>query len=636
MIGYYVHHQGRGHLSRLQAVAAHLDAPVVGLSSLPRPVGWPATGSSCRGTTSPCRPVGDDAAASGVLHWAPRHHRGLRARMAALASWIERAAAGCGGRRRLRGGGPARPAARHPRRGRGPPGRAHGPGPPRRLRPRRRPPRPVAGGGARPGLAGAVGEQDLVRRWPLALRRPAPPPSRPPGGCGGSCSSGAPAGGTPTRRRVEAARTATPGWAWTERSPDRPSPDLWAELCAADVVVTHAGQNAVADVAAARAPAVVVAPTPPLRRAGGDRAGPEPVGNRRRAHLVAGPDRWGDVLDGAHRRGGAGWSRWSTGYGAGRRPPALDALAAGRRPPPDCRDARMTAPGWPSSPSSGGATPTSPARSAGCAPEPQPRLLRRGGHRRPGGPRRGPGAGPGRLGRPYAWHLSARRAGCRWRRPETSAPRRPSPPAPSTWSSSTSTAFRTAPSSAVRRGPGRRDRRAAPARRCAGTWPTSRPRPRPRLAGGRPPATSPPGRPPLPAERDPRGRRRVAVLVAVLRRHGPRLHAGSGASTRTTWGTAPRTPTSASGSPAAGAELLFVGGAGAVHQYHPSPSPPVQHVADIVANANVFADKWGWWPMQSWLDQFHDRGLVRRGVDGRWEVTESESAPVPERRSGRA
>jgi hypothetical protein len=54
----------------------------------------------------------------------------------------------------------------------------------------------------------------------------------------------------------------------------------------------------------------------------------------------------------------------------------------------------------------------------------------------------------------------------------------------------------------------------------------------------------------------------------------------------------------------------------------------VQHVADIVANANVFADKWGWWPMRSWLDQFHDRGLVRRGINGRWEVTESEGAPV--------
>ena len=69
-----------------------------------------------------------------------------------------------------------------------------------------------------------------------------------------------------------------------------------------------------------------------------------------------------------------------------------------------------------------------------------------------------------------------------------------------------------------------------------------------------------------------------------------------------------------------GGQLLFVGGAGAVHQYHPSASPPVQHVDDIVANANVFADKWGWWPMQTWLEQFRERGLVSRAVDGHWQT----------------
>lgn len=71
-----------------------------------------------------------------------------------------------------------------------------------------------------------------------------------------------------------------------------------------------------------------------------------------------------------------------------------------------------------------------------------------------------------------------------------------------------------------------------------------------------------------------------------------------------------------------GGQLLFVGGAGAVHQYHPSPRPPVQHVADIVANANVFANKWGWWPMESWLEQFADLGLARRNAGGRWQATE--------------
>lgn len=73
--------------------------------------------------------------------------------------------------------------------------------------------------------------------------------------------------------------------------------------------------------------------------------------------------------------------------------------------------------------------------------------------------------------------------------------------------------------------------------------------------------------------------------------------------------------------------LLFVGGAGAVHQYHPSPNPPVQHVSDIVANASVFAATWGWWPMEGWLEQFRALGLVRRTPDGRWHTVPG-AAPV--------
>jgi GT2 family glycosyltransferase len=76
----------------------------------------------------------------------------------------------------------------------------------------------------------------------------------------------------------------------------------------------------------------------------------------------------------------------------------------------------------------------------------------------------------------------------------------------------------------------------------------------------------------------------------------------------------------------AGGRLLFVGGAPAVHQYHASPTPPVQHVVDIVANANRFAEKWGWWPMAGWLEQFQAMGLAARAGDGRWTVTTS---PMP-------
>lgn len=76
---------------------------------------------------------------------------------------------------------------------------------------------------------------------------------------------------------------------------------------------------------------------------------------------------------------------------------------------------------------------------------------------------------------------------------------------------------------------------------------------------------------------------------------------------------------------AAEGRLLWVGGARAFHQHHPTSSPPVQHVHDIVANANRFAERWGWWPMEGWLEAFAARGLAHRSADGSWQVT----SPAP-------
>lgn len=77
---------------------------------------------------------------------------------------------------------------------------------------------------------------------------------------------------------------------------------------------------------------------------------------------------------------------------------------------------------------------------------------------------------------------------------------------------------------------------------------------------------------------------------------------------------------------ASGGRLLWVGGAAAHHQHHPTASPPVQHVHDVVANANRFARRWGWWPMEGWLDAFAAQGLARRTPDGTWHV--AGEAPV--------
>jgi GT2 family glycosyltransferase len=60
----------------------------------------------------------------------------------------------------------------------------------------------------------------------------------------------------------------------------------------------------------------------------------------------------------------------------------------------------------------------------------------------------------------------------------------------------------------------------------------------------------------------------------------------------------------------AGIPLSFLGGTGAFHQYHSVFSPPLQHLADIVRNANRFYARWDIWPMGGWLTQFAKLGLV--------------------------
>ncbi|MDT5050242.1 MAG: hypothetical protein QOG75_6146 [Mycobacterium sp.] len=63
---------------------------------------------------------------------------------------------------------------------------------------------------------------------------------------------------------------------------------------------------------------------------------------------------------------------------------------------------------------------------------------------------------------------------------------------------------------------------------------------------------------------------------------------------------------------AAGVPMRWVGGAHAFHQFHPVSDPPVEHVHDIVRNANIFHQRWGWWPMSNWLKAFEQRGLITR------------------------
>jgi GT2 family glycosyltransferase len=70
-----------------------------------------------------------------------------------------------------------------------------------------------------------------------------------------------------------------------------------------------------------------------------------------------------------------------------------------------------------------------------------------------------------------------------------------------------------------------------------------------------------------------------------------------------------------------GLELGWTGSARAYHQHHEVHDPPIEHVDDILRNGRIFHDRWGWWPMTGWLEEFEERGLVERdGVHWRRTV----------------
>ncbi|MCM2373666.1 glycosyltransferase family 2 protein [Aporhodopirellula aestuarii] len=49
----------------------------------------------------------------------------------------------------------------------------------------------------------------------------------------------------------------------------------------------------------------------------------------------------------------------------------------------------------------------------------------------------------------------------------------------------------------------------------------------------------------------------------------------------------------------------------AYHQHHAVCKPPLNHFDAIVRNAIQFRRRWNVWPMESWLNAFVDRGLIR-------------------------
>jgi hypothetical protein len=96
VIGWYVHHYGFGHVARFLAVHPHLRGPVRAFSSLPRPTGlgdaveWIVLADDADTVDQEdgrrFDPRHADPTVRGVLHWAPHDHPGHRARLARIAA----------------------------------------------------------------------------------------------------------------------------------------------------------------------------------------------------------------------------------------------------------------------------------------------------------------------------------------------------------------------------------------------------------------------------------------------------------------------------------------------------------------------------------------------------------------------
>ena len=320
MIGWYVHHHGSGHLHRATAVVAALSErgeEVTVLSSLARPAGW--RGGWVRLERDDAPPVVDPTA-NGRLHWVPVGSAGLSARAAQVSAWL------AAHRPRLLVVDVSVEVAVL--------ARLHG--------------TPVVGvvlPGSRGDAAHLLGfdvAEELVAVWPAGaegmlrdvpdgvlgrvravgglsrfpvrsacVRRPGPPRVTVLWGTGGD-------GITPGLLR--GAQAQTPGWEWTVLGPGSGSwtDDPFSVVAQSDVVVTHAGQNALAEVAAARRPAIVLPQERPHREQVTtadvlrDDAWPAVV-------VDTFPEEgWDRLLARARRLDGSAWSGWCDGGAAGR------------------------------------------------------------------------------------------------------------------------------------------------------------------------------------------------------------------------------------------------------------------------------------------------------------------------------
>jgi predicted glycosyltransferase len=317
MIGYYIHHVGHGHLHRALSIANHLHEPVTAFSSLPQSRHWPGQWVELPRDDRSGNPA--DPTAGGALHWAPLHDEGVQRRMARIGDWIAGAQPSVMivdlsveviTLARLMGV-------------------------------------PVVTAvlpGDRSDAAHRLGYEladAIVAPWPETFSSAAPAllqyhdklhyvgaisrfARRPPT----SQSLASPAvkkvlvlQGTGGGNRADILRCLAstvahkPGWTVQTLGAASWSDDPWPEICSAHVVVTHAGMGALADVAAARKPAVVIPEQRPHDEQTATAAALESAGIAVVATEPPNTSEWLELLDAAAMMGGASWSRWLAGGG---------------------------------------------------------------------------------------------------------------------------------------------------------------------------------------------------------------------------------------------------------------------------------------------------------------------------------
>jgi len=319
-VGWYVHHHGMGHLTRFLAIRPHVAASVVAFSSLPPPAALPG------GTTWVQLPRDDEdegsgapsaaePTAGGALHWAPIGHRGHAERLAAIAARAPHLdalvvdvsvevtlLARLLGRRVVLVTQPGdRTDAPHvlgrrladaviapwPADG----GEVHPVGGISRFATRAR------AASCRPGTVLALGGGGRDEAWDAMLRE---------------------------------AIAATPDRQWRVAGGATWIDDPWEALCEAEVVVTAAGQNAIADVAAAGTSAIVVPRPRPFDEQHRTAAMLDELGLAVVADASA-PGDWPALLARAQALE-PDWSAWGVPGAAGRAAAIIDRVAAGGRP----------------------------------------------------------------------------------------------------------------------------------------------------------------------------------------------------------------------------------------------------------------------------------------------------------------